>query len=307
MSLLDYGAFFGKREVFGENGYTERTKPNRSSMNTTAAPSTRLADRSAHNVFSTSSPSAGARDPTANRRPRRSSTPKHDGCDIAYRGRWNYDAGRHRHTLQLTLDSKRVDNRENIYTVQNEEVGLSYIRYLGQTEVGSKVRQSASLLYTGQFGAAGHPYVAGPVRRRSRPSEEFRHKLSRLSESGADGGTSGRTASATSSGAGISSPPGWGSVTPQVRAIPVRREGFEEAGTSETLTRTLDELLLQEYEYLTARRLDLSVDLGMSRRFGNRGIRGFAALEYTWSKAFGMEYLGRAMRHAALLRIGCRF
>ena len=308
VSLLDYGAFFGKREVFGENGYTKEneTKPLFDEYHGGALQlDWRIAPRiTFFNEFSVRRRKGSYGKPS----PSTVVYSEHDGCDIAYRGLWNYDAGRHRHTLQLTLDSKRVDNRENIYTVQNEEVGLSYIRYLGQTEVGSKVRQSASLLYTGQFGRkqGSHTWQArfdgGVDRRKSSAMNypDYRNQVLTAWHLRADGKRNilrGRNLFTAGLWIGYSAGAG----------APCTDGSFEEAGTSETLTRTLDELLLQEYEYLTARRLDLSVDLEMSRRFGNRGIRGFAALEYTWSKAFGTEYLGRAMRHAALLRIGCRF
>ena len=66
-------------------------------------------------------------------------------------------------------------------------------------------------------------------------------------------------------------------------------------------------LLQREYEYLTSPRLDLSADLRLTRRFGSRGLRGYVAAGYAWEQAFGTQYLGNAMRHAALLRVGCEF
>ena len=45
----------------------------------------------------------------------------------------------------------------------------------------------------------------------------------------------------------------------------------------------------------------------LTRRFGSRGLRGYVAAGYAWEQAFGTQYLGNAMRHAALLRVGCEF
>lgn len=315
VSLLDYGAFFGKREAFGENGYTKEneTKPlfdeyhgGAFQLDWRITPRmtffNEISVRQRKGYYGKPSPSTIVYS-------------NHDGSDIAYRGVWNYNGGRHRHTLQLSVDSKRIDNRENIYTVQNEEIGRSYILYLGQTEVGSRVRQSVSARYTGQFGMMqGVPTWRGVLdggidRRRISATNypDYRHQELAwwyLRTSGERNILRGRNLCTFGMGIGYASGTG----------DPCRNGSYEEAGTSETLTRTLDDRLMQEYEYLTAARIDLSVNLGLSRRFGsrefnleNRVIRGFAALEYTWSKAFRTEYSGRAMRHAVQLRVGCVF
>lgn len=82
---------------------------------------------------------------------------------------------------------------------------------------------------------------------------------------------------------------------------------YDSSGQSETLTRTLDDLLVQEYEFLTAPRVGLELDVRLTRRFGSRGIRGFVALDYAWDKAFSTTALGNAMRHTARLQLGCAF
>lgn len=311
VSLLDYGAFFGKRETFGESGYTKQneTKPLFDEYHGGALQlDWRITPRMTFfNEFSVRQRKGSYGKPS----PSTVVYSEHDGRDIAYRGVWNYDGGRHRHTLQLSGDSKRVDNRENIYTVQNEEIGRSYILYLGQTEVGSRVRQSVSARYTGQFGmtqgiSAWRGVLDGGIDRRRITATnypDYRHQELawwHLRTSGERNILRGRNLCSFGMGIGYASGTG----------DPCTDGSYEEAGTSETLTRTLDDRLMQEYEYLTASRIDLAVNLGLSRRFGirgARGIRGFADMEYAWSKAFDTEYLGRAVRHAVQLRVGCIF
>lgn len=151
-SLLDYGARFGKREVFGENGYTKENeaKPlfdryHGAALQLDWRPHRgvslfgQVAFRTRKGYYGRPSPSTIVYS-------------NHSGSEISCVGQLVCDAGPHRHLLRLELERREVANRENIYTNQNEELGRSYIRYLGEADVGNRTRQSATLLYTGQFG-----------------------------------------------------------------------------------------------------------------------------------------------------------
>lgn len=308
VSLIDYGAFFGKREVFSDTGYTKKneTKPLFDEYHGGAVQAAwrmtprltlygELSFRMRSGYYGKPSPSTVV-------------YTDHDGrvfaCDVSL----DYDAGRHQHTLQVAFGRNSVDNRENIYTYQNEEVGRSYIVYLGATEVGSRTRSSASAVYTGRLGVErGLPRWrivcdGGVDSRRITASNypDYRHQHLTWWHVGAAGERNllrGRNCWSLRLAAGWSAGQG----------DPAQDGRYASANESETLTRTRDDLLLREYEYLTAPRLDLSADLRLTRRFGRRNIRGYVAAGYAWSRAFDAQYLGDAMRHAALLRVGCEF
>ena len=232
----------------------------------------------------------------------------HDGSELAYTAQLTLDAGRQRHILRLELGQRKVSNRENIYTYQTEEVGRSYILYLGQTDVGSRTRRSASVVYTGEFGrgqgvAAWRATLDGGAGSRRILAVNYPdYRLQRLAwwhlrAAGCRNLVRGRNLWTFGLGGGYSS--GSGALCAD--------GSYDSSGQSETLTRTLDDLLVQEYEFLTAPRVGLELDVRLTRRFGSRGIRGFVALDYAWDKAFSTTALGNAMRHTARLQLGCAF
>lgn len=308
VSLIDYGALFGKREVFGDTGYTKQneTKPLFDAYHGGAVQASwRIAPRLmlyGELSFRLRSGYYGKPSPTT------VVYTNHDGrvlaCDLAA----DYDAGRHRHTLRVTFGQNSVDNRENIYTYRNEEVGRSYIVYLGETHVGSRTRSFVSATYTGRLGMERElprwriVCDGGIDSRRITASNypDYRRQHLTWWHVGAAGERNllrGRNCWSLRLAAGWSAGQG----------DPAQDGHYESANESETLTRTRDDLLRREVEYLTSPRLDLSADLRLTRRFGSRGLRGYVAAGYAWEQAFGTQYLGNAMRHAALLRVGCEF
>lgn len=308
VSLIDYGAFFGKREVFGDTGYTKEneTKPLFDEYHGGAVQASwRIASRLTlygELSFRLRSGYYGKPSPTT------VVYTNHDGRVLACDASLDYDAGRHRHTLQVTFGQNSVDNRENIYTYRNEEVGRSYIVYLGETHVGSRTRSFVSATYTGRLGMERElprwriVCDGGIDSRRITASNypDYRHQHLTWWHVGAAGERNllrGRNCWSLRLAAGWSAGQG----------DPAQDGRYESANESETLTRTRDDLLRREVEYLTSPRLDLSADLRLTRRFGSRGLRGYVAAGYAWEQAFGTQYLGNAMRHAALLRVGCEF
>ncbi len=308
VSLIDYGAFFGKREVFGDTGYTKQneTKPLFDAYHGGAVQASwRIAPRLTlygELSFRLRSGYYGKPSPTT------VVYTNHDGRVLACDASLDYDAGRHRHTLRVTLGQNSVDNRENIYTYRNEEVGRSYIVYLGETHVGSRTRSFVSATYTGRLGMERElprwriVCNGGIDSRRITASNypDYRHQHLTWWHVGAAGERNllrGRNCWSLRLAAGWSAGQG----------DPAQDGRYESANESETLTRTRDDLLRREVEYLTSPRLDLSADLRLTRRFGSRGLRGYVAAGYAWEQAFGTQYLGDAMRHAALLRVGCEF
>lgn len=308
-SLLDYGARFGKREVFGENGYTKENeakplfdryhggalqfdwRPHRG-----VSLFGQVAFRTRKGYYGRPSPSTIVYS-------------NHSGSEISCVGQLVCEAGPHRHLLRLELERREVANRENIYTYQNEELGRSYIRYLGEADVGNRTRQSATLLYTGQFGVKRELPVwqvtlDGRVEQRQILAVNYpdyrRQQLTwwHLRAEGLRHLLRGRNLWSCSLGGGYGAGAG----------APCTEGSYDDSGRSETLTRRLDERLLREHEFLTARRIELSLGLQWTRRLGKHAIRGFVALDYDVARSFGTKALGPApLRHRAQGRLGCLF
>ncbi len=307
-SLLSYGAFFGKQEVFGENGYTceNETKPlfdeyhgGALQMEWKIAPQLRFFNEVSYRIrngyYGDHSPSTIVYE-------------NHDGDRIAYKGFLVYEKETDTHTLQIDVARNKVSALENIYRYHQESGGLNYIEYLGASKVGERTELSAGLLYTGRYAInKGMPVwqTQMAVSYHSRETFAVNYPDYRRQDIGGwHAGIKGERNilcdhNCYSIGLGI----GYGSGSGEVA-----KDGkYSSTNESSTLTRTLDDLLMQEYEFMTAPQTDVSVSFRYARQLEKISARIYAVLDYQWKKAFDTAYLGNAQRHTVLLRIGCDF
>lgn len=308
VTLLDYGAFFGKQEVFGEVGYTKQSE-NKPLFDRRHGAALQLSWRIAERLEWLSEAGFRLRDGHYGN-PSHATVvyAEHEGGELFYKGVFTLSGRRNAHTLLLDWSRDEVENSEHIYGYRNEETGRSYIDYLGRREVGSRTRSTFGAHYTGRFGLKeGLPRWQASLdasfdRRETKASNypDYRRqnlRWWRLTASAARNILSGRNcytvALSGSCGAGS------GEAASDGR--------YASTGDGEALTRTRDDLLFQEWEYLTAMRLGAGAEAGYSRRLGSRGYRLCVALRYELHKAFDTDFLGDAVRHAATVRIGCRF
>lgn len=307
-TLVDYGAFFGKRELFSDTGYTKEneTKPLFDSYHGGSIQlSWRIGThwewfnevgyRNRSGFYGDDSPSTIVYS-------------THSGEQLAYNGQLVYFGVRNTHTLHVMTEHRNVENRENIYDFRNDEVGINYYVYLGAAEVGERTEQTISLQYTGRLGLEqGVPLWLIDIRsaynhRRQRAvnypdyrkqditwwqlntSLERNFNLGRnLFTAGVDLGYQ--------AGSGDSCEDG----------------KYSNSNNAETLTRTLDSLLMRDYEFYTATRIQVGANLRYSHSVGQKGMRGYVEMKYNFHKAFNTSYLDNAMRHIVTLQIGCNF
>lgn len=307
-SLINYGAFFGKRETFGEIGYTKeneskplfdkyhggaiqiewKIRPHLSFFN-------ELGFRSRDGFYGDPSPTTVI-------------YAEHTGSQWHYKGVVNYNHQQQWHALELDAVSNKVENTENIYTYEQEEIGRSYVDYLGTREVGKRSKEHYSIRYTGSFNildqlpcwqvVAGGDYNHRNIKASNYPDYR-RQDLSwwHVNASLERNLSHKRNYYTIMIGSGYGSGDG----------IPAKDGKYASTNDSETLTRTLDNLLMQEYEYLTTPRFDLDIKLQFTRVLNNEGIKGFVSLEYVFQKAFDTTYTDNALRHHVSLQIGCHF
>ncbi len=308
VSLLDYGAFFGKQEIFGEVGYTKQSE-NKPLFDRRHGASLQLSWRLAERFEWPGEAGFRLRDGYYGN-PSHATVvyAEHEGGQWFCKGVFTLSGRRSAHTLVVDWSRDEVENSENIYGYRNEETGRNCIDYLGRREVGSRTRHTLEAHYTGRFGLEeGLPRwrasLEASLDRRETKASNYpdyrRQDLSwwHLKASAARNIRSGRNCCtvALSGCCGAGS----GEVSSDGR--------YASTGDGEALTRTRDDLLMQEWEYLTAMRVGAGVEAGYSRWLGSRGYRLCVALRYDLLKAFDTEFLGGAVRHAATIRIGCRF
>ena len=83
-------------------------------------------------------------------------------------------------------------------------------------------------------------------------------------------------------------------------------DGTYVAVTNQKVPRTAEYALQREYEYLTANRLNASAALRYSRFF-NKGITGYAELNYKFKDGLNLMYLKGNTYHSVTLTLGLSF
>lgn len=307
VSLLNYGAFFGKQETFGEIGYTKENE-NKPLFDARHGATLQVAWRTGNAEwfneagFHTRSGYYG--DPSY-------STvvySTHQGHGFFYQGLLTFASGSDAHRFGLRYGQEHVANTENIYSYKNEETGRDYIEYLGEREVGERTQRSLALGYTGRFGirhglARWEAWADASLDNRNTRASNYpdyrRQNISwwRLKAMGTRNFLSGRNCYSLS----VSALYGGGSGEPCADG----RYGSDTSG--EALTRTRNDLLMQEWEYLAASQIGAGIGLTYSRAMWKGKVRGNAGLAYDMCKAFGTRHLDGTMRHTVSLRIGCNF
>lgn len=307
-SLVSYGGFFGKSELFSDSGYTKEgeNKPlfeqhHVASLQVEWQLSESLAW---FNELHYALRDGSYGDPSA-------STvvyAAYDGARLGYRTLLTYTQADREHLFDLDLDYRSVENFENLYNYEREETGRDWIEYLGQREVGERRKLHLAAGYTARWGIE-----EGLAKWQGALSADYHHRdltasnypdyrkqsiaWWRVALEGKRNFRVGRNCYTLALRGGL----GGGSGAPS-------NDGrYNNTTESETQSCMLDDLLMQEYEFLTADRLMTGVDLRYMRTLGRSHLRAFVGVGYHLTKAFGCNYLGRATRHEAVLRIGCHF
>ena len=82
---------------------------------------------------------------------------------------------------------------------------------------------------------------------------------------------------------------------------------YGSATSGEALTRTRNDLLMQEWEFLASTKLGAGIGFTYSRAMWKGKVRGNVGLAYDMCKALGTRYLNGDMRHTVSIRLGCNF
>ncbi|MDR1272948.1 MAG: hypothetical protein LBK12_00205 [Odoribacteraceae bacterium] len=303
-SLVDFGAFFGRRQLFGESGYTSENRP---VFNAFHGASLQLelgrGAASFFNEFTYKSRRGyfGEKSSTAVR------YTDHEGSVLEYRGLLSLPARDGLHLVELRAAREKLENHENIYRSETTPGDVSHIVYYGQSKTLDRDDARFSLAYTGQRGrTAGHPawewQAAGGYSRRSLTASLY--PFFRKQELwGADARLSaGRYLSRGKNTFGLSL--GAGGATGGGEA---RQDGLYAAPSeSQPAPATADHLLYREHEYLTLPRLEGNVACTLERPVTGE-TRGYARVQASYLRALKhARYTGNSFLDVTV-SIGCHF
>lgn len=307
-SLLSYGAFFGKREFFGDQGYTSKSesKPLFDKYHGGGIQASwRISPRVEwFNEVSYRIRDGYYGDPS----PSTIVYAEHDGSEFAYKTLLTNNGDRNIHIWRIEFVRREVNNFENVYRYQSEETGKNYIEYLDKIEVGKRTERQINFGYVGQIALRdGIPVwrvaIDGSFDSREIKASNYPDYRKQniawwhIDLSGERNLLYNKNCFTIGLRGGYAFGTGdsW-------------QDGkYESSNESETLTRTNNDLLMQEYEFLTAPQLNITPKIRYTRQLGQKNIRGYIELDYAWSMAFSAESLGDAMRHVVRLSVGCNF
>ncbi|MDR0699213.1 MAG: hypothetical protein LBG28_08365 [Tannerella sp.] len=305
-SLISYGAFYGKTELFGETGYTSEDSPMYNSFN---GGSLQLGidirpDIHVFNEFTYKS-RAGE---FGKRAPYKIVYSEHNYDIIEYRGSLSLKKGQNHHYINITFENERLKNFENVYKFESRPGGNNYIVYYDPLKVSDKE----------QFNVTAE-YVANVEIRDFRPlwilkgTVDFHHRRQTLSFypyhrkqtirytnyhiAALRHIISGKNIyrfsidACYTSGGGI-----------------IKNDGeYTTPGENQTKPKYIDKNLLVEYEHLTTGQIKGDIGLKYSRIFDKNRLEGYAALNYGLTKAFDVVYAGGDTFNVATFTVGCTF
>ncbi|MBR5465898.1 MAG: hypothetical protein IKU79_00570 [Bacteroidaceae bacterium] len=306
-SLLNYGAFFGKKEVFGDMGYTKsgETKP---LLDVYHGGAIQLSWEITENLrwFN----EAGFR--TRNGyygNPSQSTVmyAEHGGMEYYYKSVLNTIHLLNRHNVFFDLRHYGVSTQENVYAFRNEETGLDYIEYLGQREVGNRKLTTFSLAYEGffherngiaQWQSCARMYYNNRAIHASNYPDYRKQNLNWWSiEASATRNIVNKEKNCYS--LSLLALYGGGA------GKPYNDGKYVQTADGGALTYMRNDLLYQEWEYLTATQIGYGAAIEYSRHLGKAILN--VALSGNVRHAFNTQYLTNPMRYELALNIGCRF
>ena len=145
-TLISYGGFFGRKEAFGESGYTSETTPlfTQSHGGALQALFTLNDDIRWFNEFSYTHDDG--RFGSGDDRDIIYST--HNGTNLGYKGKFVFQKTEDSHVVELTFDKVDTENFENNYKESTDANGVSQIFYYGKNEMLDRSDFRGSVSYT---------------------------------------------------------------------------------------------------------------------------------------------------------------
>lgn len=302
-SLISFGGFYGRSEVFGESGYTSNTTPLFTQTHEVAFQG-QYHRGDLHwfqEVFIRK---------TSGRFGSGSSTSitysTHTGSEVGYRAKLTWQQSRLFQAMELGIALKSLENRENSYKESTDGLGVSQIVYYGSNEVMSRDQLRAWLAY--QLLSGGKESrsdwsaeVRLDYRSRSVTASQypfFRKQNLHVTEmwlQGARNWYKGRQVWTASAGLGLQG--GWGCM----------KEDGQYASVSENQQRPAEraDLLVEEYDYQTAVRLVPYAAVGYEREI-TPALSGYVRCEVTYARAFTTTMAGKDFVQP-VIKVGVKF
>ena len=303
-SLISYGAFFGKSETFGENGYTSDKKPMFNQFNGVAL---QLNYKLSNKIDLFSEIGYKSRDGyyglKSSKKIRYS---EHNSDIIEYKGIFSYSNKNYKHILRADISNEKLVNNETVYRSENQGGGTTIIVYYDPLKVLSRNTSHVKLEYTGNLGIedfnpkwtlnAGMEYLHKKqtaylypfYRKQTIEQTVFNLSAKRNVIKGLNMYTVVLGA-VYSTGKGM----------PQYEGL------YVAPSEGQAVPQVLDQYLNREYEYLTNNQWKGNIGFQYSRLF--KDLRGYVSVNYSSTKASNVKYLNGDNLNELYFAVGCTF
>lgn len=307
-SLISFGSFYGRRETFGESGFTsdnESKRPPLFSQEHRVALQFLWKKNESFSWFnelgiSSLSGRFGTDEST------RVTFTRHDGNDFIYRNKFVWNTSELQHVAGLSLKSSKLTNYENAYKESTDEANVTQIVYYGSNEVLRRKEWEAEAAYTLYAGSeAKRPVWMAHVEtsvfhRDSRTVVYPYYRKQNLYSFRLKADASRNIFHQTgiySLGVCIGYRQGEGTAySDGVYATP---------GNDQQEPDSRNDLLMQEFEYLTSPQLQTGFSGGYERGLSDK-ISVFLHVSYLHTQAFRVSFNGRRFDELKLA-LGCKF
>ncbi len=307
-SLIDYGVFFGKKEQFGENGYTSDNEE-KPLTDTYYGASLQAGWKISGRWHLFGELSGCVRDGYYGKKsPSTVVFSNHSGYDFLYKGRLSFNNVKNNHILQWSLAYKTVENKENIYRYDNEGGGLTNVNYYGELETSDKKHFQAVAEYTGYWNLGnGSPrwVVKGALAFYNRDITALMYPYYRTQQLhwynvnvAVERMIYGKTDAYTLH---------IGAAYQKGGGAPFEDKTYSSSATSGNTPSSMSLYLMQEHEYLTKARIKGEAALKYARVITDDGLKVHVSLLYSYTKAFDVTYLQGGSLQELQVVVGCTF
>ncbi|HEY0299667.1 MAG TPA: hypothetical protein VGB84_10660 [Arachidicoccus sp.] len=308
LSLINYGSFFGQKELFAgsgsSSGYTLQTNPmvnntHRFSLlaNIHINPQVELFNDFSYGIRNGYFGEKGTISIVFT---------EHNSKQFGYNGILSLKHYHSLHNFNIKANYESLKNMQNVYREETDAGGTTSIVYYGQNQLLDQKITNAAIGYTGYFGIKNdNPLwtlsAGGNYYRREQTTTLYpfyREEIinSYMFDIFADRNFI-RDKNMYSISLGFDY--GSGSGTPKDDGT------YTTPSSSQTAPATRDNYLYEEYEYFTKPRVKSGLGVKYSRII-NAQFTGFLQLNFAYTKAFDVSYLGNNFR-SVNFTVGCTF
>ncbi|MFT3739504.1 MAG: hypothetical protein QM786_12160 [Breznakibacter sp.] len=305
-SLIDFGAFLGRQERFGDSGYTDKddTKPFFNKFNGASVQIELFPDR--HTRFFNE---LGLRHRTGYYGKRSTTSviyTEHQAHIYRYKGVMSHESAQSLHLIGLELEHESLQNFENAYRKETSSTGNASIIYYGQNKMLDKTTSFASLTYTGNLRVEDNNptwvlNAGASLRSKELTSIVYPSFRKQLVNQLLGQASVTRNLKRQNHQLGFTGGCGYA-----VGNGTDKEDGEYGTSDSKSSAVSLNHYLYREFEYLTAAQLSGNIGFRYTRLWMPNLIKIYGEINYQHTRAFSVKYIGDTFGCLAI-KLGCTF